>query len=469
MNKIPLMKHTHTPTKLRPRIKTKRMPSGANLAWKLGIAGAALPALLTAKAQQTPAASAVVAPPPKSDTLTTTVSVMAKESYDSDVFLQSQGPLANDHSFVTIVVPSLGLKWKPCKEFWLEGSYAPELASYSSDHSEDYVAHKAALNLGGNVGTGKWETDNSINWVEGNSKGPTYYWAGPTTPGITPVPALDGSPLRDRRDQAVYRDSFKFEQPIGDWFVRPVATAFVQDFMTQQKAVTHVAGTTSYYANYVDRNDINGGLDAGYKIQENADVFLGYRYGAQNQAQVVNNAANPSYSNEYQRALVGIEGAPSKWLKINAVAGPDFRTFTGAFIPASFNKHKTKLYFDATASIMPSTADTIALGAKRFELPGYLGKSVLCDSIYEISWRHKFTDKFSTSVGFRAEYWDFDAPLRKEWWYGANVSAAYNFTAHFSAEASYNYDRFISGVDALGTANWESTRHVASLGVRYKF
>ena len=41
--------------------------------------------------------------------------------------------------------------------------------------------------------------------------------------------------------------------------------------------------------------------------------------------------------------------------------------------------------------------------------------------------------------------------------------------ALLTARASYNYDRFISGVSALGTANWESTRHLASLGVRYKF
>ena len=451
------------------RIKFRHFKSSASLARKLGVAGAALPALLTAQAQQTPPGSAAVSAPAKSDTFTTIVSVIAKEAYDSDVFLQSQGPLANKNSFVTIVIPSLGLKWKPCSAFWLEGSYAPEMASYSSEHSEDYVAHKAALNLGGNVGTGKWETDNSINWVEGNSKGPTYYWAGSTTPGITPVPAQDGGPLRDRRDQAVYRDSFRFEQPIGDWFVRPVATAFVQDFMTQQKAVTHVLGTTAYYANYVDRNDVNGGLDAGYKIQENTDVYLGFRYGAQHQAQVVNNALNPSYSNEYERALVGIEGTPYKWLKLSAVAGPDFRTFTGAFIPASFVKHKTKLYVDAAVSIMPSTADSIVIGVKRFENCGYLGKSALCDSIYDLSWRHKFTDKFSTSLGVRAEYWDFDAPVRKEWDYGAYVSASYSFTSQFSAEASYNYDQFVAGVSGLGTANWESTRHLAALGVKYRF
>jgi hypothetical protein len=266
----------------------------------------------------------------------------------------------------------------------------------------------------------------------------------------------------------IYRDSLKFEQPIGDWFVRPLATAFVQNFMTKNMINTHPTPTT-YYENYVDRDDFNFGLDAGHKIAETTGVFLGYRYGIQNQSQVADTAAFPSFSNNYQRALAGIEGSPAKWLKFNAVMGPDFRDFTGAYIPAAFAKHRTKLYYDASAVIAAGEADTITLAAKRYELPGYLGKSVLDDSTGEISWRHKFTDKFSAATGARLENWDFDSPHRNEWWYNGNVSATYTFTQHLTGEASYSYDHVVSGVSGLGTANWEATRHLASLGFKYKF
>jgi hypothetical protein len=165
-----------------------RPRSARSLALRLGAVGGALPALLAAQAQQ----AVLTAAPGGGETVATTVSVGAKEGYDSNVFMQSQGPLANRDSMVTTITPFLGLKWRPSAGFWLDGSYAPELASYTSDHTEDYVSHKAALNFGGNAGTGKWETANSINWVEGDSKGPTFYWAGPVAAGIVPVPALGG-------------------------------------------------------------------------------------------------------------------------------------------------------------------------------------------------------------------------------------------------------------------------------------
>jgi hypothetical protein len=444
----------------------KARKSARSRARQIAAAGGAMSALCAAQAQQ-----AIVAPAANpDDKLTTAVSVAAKESYDSNVYMQSQGPTANRGSLVTSFIPSFGLKWRPSEAFWLDGSYAPELSMYTSDHSEDNVAHKAALNLGGKIGEGKWETDNSINWVEGNSQGPTYYWTG-KTPGITPVPALGGVPLRDRRDQVVYRDTLKFEQPIGDWFLRPIGTAFAQNFMTQNRATTSatVAGTTAYYADYVDRDDINAGLDAGYKIMDKLDIYAGYRYGFQNQSQVRDTAAFPSFSNNYQRALAGVEGEPVKWLKLSAAIGPDFRDFTGAYIPASFEKHVTKLYFDASATAMAGEADKITLATKRYELPGYLGKSMLDDTTLDLAWRHAFTSSFSTSIGFKLEEWNFNSPLRDEWWYGGFASANYAFTKSLSAEASYSYDQVVSGVSNLGTANWQATRHLASLGVKYKF
>ena len=452
------------------------LPWPSSAAVKVSAIAAFLPMALTAQAQQAASSSSPVTggTSGSGQTVTTEVSISAKEIFDSNLLMRSAGPQANLDSFGTMVTPSFALKWRPSDRLWLNASYSPELATYYADHTEDYVSHKALLNLGGALNEAKWENDNSINWVQGDSKGATYYYTGTAAPGITPVPALAGVPLRDRADQVVYRDSFKFEQPIGDFFVRPVASAFVQNFMTQNRLVTTTSlanGEKEYYENYVDRADFNFGLDAGYKIQPDLGIFLGYRYGFQEQAQVADTLAFPSYSNDYQRVLAGIEGKPASWLTLSAAIGPDFRTFYGAYIPASFEKDRTKIYIDGSAKITVGVNDAVILATKRYELPAYLGKGELDDSTFDLLWRHKFTDKFAVGLGFKLENWDFDAPDRNEWWYGGNFSATYAFTEHLSGEASYGYDRVVSGLsaDLAGTSNWGAERHTASLGVKYKF
>ncbi len=398
---------------------------------------------------------------------TTSAGITVKEVVDSNVYMQEHGPLANHLSPVTMAIPSLSLHWKPSTAFSLDASYAPELASYLTAHSEDYVAHKAALKIGGLAGTAIWEANSSINWIQGNSKSPTYYWNGPAPgPGVSPIPVLGQVPLRDRRDAAIYRDNLKFQQPMGDWFVRPVASAYIHDFMTEHKNANPAPGL--YYANYVDRDDFNGGLDAGYMVMENMDVFLGYRYGAQHQSQV--NATDPAYSNHYQRALAGIEGTPVKWLRLNASLGPDFRSFFGPHIPSTFDRHRTRLFVDASATVIPTPQDTITLGTKRSELPGYVGKSVFEDISYEATWKHQFTKQLSLGLGFRALNWFYENPVnRVEWWYGVATSASYRFNTHLSAEVAYSYDQVVSHTPDPATANWEAQRHLASLGLQYQF
>jgi hypothetical protein len=382
---------------------------------------------------------------------TTSASISLKEAYDSDVFMQRIGPNANKNSVVTAVTPSVGAQWKPSAAFNGSLSYAPEVAFYHSASSEDYVSHRGSLNLSGKIKETTWELLNGITWIDGNRLSPTF-----TGPGG--APALGGVPLRDRRDAVIYRDSFKLQHPIGNWFLRPVASSYVHDFKTVQSAA---AG----YQNYADRNDINGGLDAGYKAFKDTYLVVGYRHGSQDQSTVL---ANPiEYANTYDRALAGIEGKPVSWLKLNLAIGPDFRSF-GPNVAAGFNRHKTKIYLDFTGTLTPSKADTIALTAKRFEQPGYGGRSVYEDSTYEASWRHKFTDKLTAGIGVRVLNWSFEAPVkRNEWWYNGNASAVYTFDKHWSAELAYGYDRVDSQIP--NTEGREARRHLVSLSGKYTF
>lgn len=396
-------------------------------------------------------AQATAAPAPAS-AWSHSVSLAVKETFDSNVYMQKVTPLADQESFVTAITPSLGLSWKPCEHFTAALNYSPEAAFYHSESTENYVAHKGALNLSGKFDTTTWELLNSVTLIDGDGDSPTFFGPGGG-------PALGGVPLRDRRDATIYRQSFKLQHPIGEhWFVRPVATLYLHDFQTRHQA--SVPG--SVYANYVDRSDFAGGLDLGYKVTDTTWAVLGYRYGYQGQATALANTIE--YSNYYQRVLAGVEGKPFDWLKLSVLAGPDFRNF-GDNVPAAFDDHHTKFYLDASATITPTKSDTITLSGKRFEQPGYGGGSVYEDVAYELAWRHKFNAQLTFGAGFRVLHWDFSNVTRNEWWYSPNAMVGYAFNKHWSSELTYSYDNVDSREDA--TEGREAKRHLVSLGIKY--
>ncbi len=384
-----------------------------------------------------------------------TASISVKESYDSDVYMQSVTPLANQSSLVTAITPALGLAYKPSSAFNLSLGYTPDFVFYHSENSEDYLAHKGTLGLSGKHGESTWDIANALTFIDGNELSPTFFGPGG-------APALGGVPLRDRRDALIYRGAVKAQIPVAEnWFVRPVASAYVHDFYTLQQPSPFGA----VYQNYADRNDFNGGADIGAKIAKDLYLTAGYRYGAQDQGGLVGSPLQ--YDNSYHRALFGIEGKPADWLKLAVMAGPDFRSFA-ATTPAAFARSHIHLFLEGSATLTPTKQDTIVANAKRFEQPGYGGASVYDDSTYDISWKHKIDDHWSCGLGFKALNWDFSAPVnRGEWWLGPSVQAAYIFNKSFAAEAAYGYDRVTSEIP--GTEGRESERHIASIGLRYTF
>ena len=84
-------------------------------------------------------------------------------------------------------------------------------------------------------------------------------------------------------------------------FIRPTASLLYYDMMTQLHDVTG-------YLNYASRYDVNVVADFGYRVKAQLPITLGYRYGHQYQEQF---SFSPySWSSDYQRALLGIEGNP---------------------------------------------------------------------------------------------------------------------------------------------------------------
>ncbi len=405
-----------------------------------------------------------------------------KETFDDNVFIQDHKavlptffhPVApNKESFVTTLSPKVGVDYKPCDAFNLSASYAPDIVFYHAAPSEDYVAHRALLVLGGKIENTAYEISSAPMFVDGSDQNPTF-----GTPGAPP--AIGGIPLRDRREQFMLRESFKLTQTVGPWFFRPVASFYTHDFQTKQRLPNLYRG----YINYYDRDDVNGGLDVGFKVCDKTHVVAGYRYGQQNQYRgpwVVDSMvfADSPYDSAYQRALFGVEGSPAPWVKLAILAGPDFRDWDSRLktqVP-KFNQDDVVFWVDANASFMPTREDTIILSHKRFEQPAFTSQSMYEDITYDITYKHKFGDKLTVGAGFRLYIGNWQHPVyRVDWIYTPSCSVTYAFNKHLSAEFTYSHDdaeshvpnKRISPTMPFGLGR-EFTRNLISLGAKYTF
>ncbi|MCX6897339.1 MAG: outer membrane beta-barrel protein [Verrucomicrobia bacterium] len=419
-------------------------------------AGVGLALLLSATVAvsraQSPASPAIIesAAPAKRREWRPSASVTASESFDSNVFLQDVTGIAHRQSLVTAVAPFVGVEWEPGSELMMSANYSPEIVRYHSEPTENHNDHRGNLNFDGKLGDASYEVLNSVTWIDGSTTGPTF-----TGPGG--APAIGGIPVRDRRAAVNLRESFKLQYPIGDWFIRPVGAWYLNDYKTDHRS------TATGYLNYADRDDMNGGVDIGYKVFEKTYVVIGYRYGHQDQESYL---GNPEYSNDYHRPLFGAEGSPLPWLKFSLLAGPELRRF-GPNVAAGFERKQDQLFVDFAATLTLGKADAVILSAKRYTRPAYTGCNQLQEFLCEAAWNHKFSSALSGSLGFASYLADYAPVVRNDGIYTPTAALTYQFNKHLSAELRYTYDGTNSEVPS--TAGREYERHLTRIGVRYAF
>lgn len=410
--------------------------------------------------------------------LTVKAEITAKETYDSNVYLQDHEPDRHavpkaaqpfQESFVSAVTPKLALDWKPCTAFNAAVSYAPEVAFYHSEPSENYVANRGLINLGGNLGDVQWEAPNAITFIDGDNEG--LYYGVSSVPGkLDGVPAIGGIPVRDRRDQFVYRGGLKATWSTGKFFLRPAFSAYVHDFLTEQKlnaeSLPNGQRNPNWgYENYVDRSALDVGLDAGWLLNPQTKLFVGYRYGNEIEGTMVGSRYH--YDAQYHRPLVGLEGKPAKWLTANFSIGPEIQHTTSDYAP-EFDPDYTRLWVDGVVTLAATAKDNIVLTWKQFTQPAFSSPSVYEDTVYEVAVRHRFDGHWTAGGGFRAYLGNWFEPVdRKDWIYTPSASIAYKHDAHLSAELGYSYDWVDSRVP--DTEGREYTRHLVWLSAKYSF
>lgn len=376
-----------------------------------------------------------------------------KEAFDGNVYLQDIGDDARRGSMVTSVTPGLSVGYARGPAFRSAFTYAPEIVRFHSYSKESHVAHRAGLNFSGVSGKTAWELTNALVRIDGSNQGPIF-----DVGNACDIPAIGGIPLRDRRDAVILRNGFRVTHTMGRWFVRPSFTSYVHDFRTEQRART---GAWAGYENYVDRWEVNGGLDVGYAVADKTWVVLGHRYGHQHQGTLLGRES--LYSNSYNRVLAGVEGAPAKWLRLGILAGPDIRNFKQQV--AGFDPHELLWFINGSVSVLPGKADTVTVTLSRFEQPAFSSQCVYEDIVYDFTWRRQIGKRLTSAAGFRIYGGDWQAPInREDWVYTPGASLSYAFHKRLTAEVAWSHDTARSNVPF--TTGREFTRPMFTIGVR---
>jgi len=251
----------------------------------------------------------------------------------------------------------------------------------------------------------------------------------------------------------------------------------------------HKATAAPYlgYQNYVDRADVNGGMDLGFRISSKLAVTLGYRYGHQYQ-QGFNTNVDATYqsSSDYQRILLGLEGRPWSWLNIRLAGGPDFRAYNDTAPVDHF--HPITYYGEAQLAATLTPNQTLTFAYKQWQWVSGTGKVPYFDSAYSLSYHWNATKKLGFDLGGKFLEGDYtiastaktsNACLRDDAQYSLSTGMTYAFTQHFTLNIAYACDfgrNLLDNLPASGNPSPASTagyrefdHHTGSITAQYRF
>jgi hypothetical protein len=444
------------------------------LANRLVILALLFAAAAAAQAQVKPATApaATVATSNKPAWLTE-LSIGVKEAHDDNLFLVSgDGPMATEGSWITTVSPKIGVDLAKVLGYGdavrtLSLVYAPEIAVYHEQSKETNTAHRLTTGINGKADRFSYTLDNAFVFVDGSKEAPVYTGLDSNRNAYsTAIP-------RERRRQTQDRAKSTIRYDANSWFVRPCASMIDYDLMTRFSAATG-------YQNYVDRYEFAAGVDAGWKVNKQVALTLGYRAGYQYQQQLPLgiDAAHLSSSSHFQRVLLGIEGKPLTWLTVSVQGGPDFRSYeanSSTHTTPIGNPNLVKFYGEGSVTADLTANNSLTLKYKDWEWVSGTGKVSYFDGSHELGYRRKLTSKLTVDLSGKYGFSDYNtgniaSSKRFDKYYGATVALSYVVNTRFACSASYGLDFGRNAEDAITNTQYrEYDHHLVSASAICKF
>lgn len=335
----------------------------------------------------------------------TELSATGRTGYDTNVYgvdnAREGEPIANHGAWTGSLgvrcAVSLSALLESPKDY-LQVGYAPTAHWFRGAADENHTQHRFSLQSTGRRGDWSWSLDNATTWVDG-SKDSLRFKA---------YNIFGMALVRDRRAQVqeTGRAWVRYDGP--GWFVRGAAAAQVNDYHTNLRAPV---GADAGWVNWVDRSDLNGGLDLGWKAGPATSVHLGYRLGTQHQDTAP--WMPKSSSNHYTRALVGIESRPVKGLTCSLQAGPDFRRYASA---TQYLTDRTPVAWHYVGNVTAalSKADTLTLAAKQERWLSSTGQSAYDARTISLAWHHGFSTAWSLQLSGQLQQGKYPAPVVRD-------------------------------------------------------
>ena len=372
--------------------------------------------------------------------------------YDSNIYNTGHGALKDIATGVTSLGAKVGLK--PAQGVVL--NYQAGATNYWDASVENHSKQTLDATWSKKMEPISWKANTEFSLVSGDDDG-VYY--GTDCAGCSIGNAFSTAAPREHRDQLQNKTdlTFRFDQEVG--FVRAIGK--LQHWDMQTSAVSST--------NYVDRYDIQGGLDVGRSFSpKGTEYYLGYRRGYQFQDNDFNSTVTENASNHYTRYLIGMEGAPVKTVKVSAQLGLSEHCFG-----ANYKGRPTEdgVYADATLTWALVPSDELQFKASQASTFSTTGRYRFILNVWQIGWKHEFSPRWSASLMARLMETEYAPAVRDDLMYSCIAGLTWKATDSLSIVLNATSDwgrNFHNAVSGRTSEVREFDRLVFSAGVNWK-
>lgn len=366
--------------------------------------------------------------------LISAASASIRQGYDTNVFGVSTNPaghppVADVSSAFTVASAGVTLNLAPLVQqpggFFnaLTLAYQGDYTAFASVAHEDNLRNTLTLVATGRDGPWSASINNPLIYVDGPKDDPFF----------NTYNNLGYGPTRERRNQVQERNTSFVRYDGAGWFVR------IADSLTYFNLLINEhdpVGAYKGYANWVNRDNINVGPDFGWKTSPDFAWVAGWRIGQQTQARPYYSLADSD--NTYNRALFGFEGRLLSRVRVQLLAGPDFRRYGDGSNSGIDGDRHTWLYTEGQLAATLSPSDTLSYNEKVWHWVSSSGTSSIQETLQDFLFTHDFTPRLSASVGLNLTGHRYDAPqVRDDWTRSFPAGLTYSFNRRWTISAEY--------------------------------